>query len=52
MNARNNKGATPIIIAAVKGNQSVLRLLANNSTIKLNEQVHNKLQHVDRMPLF
>lgn len=39
INAKNHKGASPIIIAAVKGNQSVLRLLANNPNIKLNDQV-------------
>ena len=39
VNAKNNKGATPLIIAAVKGHHSVLRLLANHSSINLHEQV-------------
>eukprot|EP00731_Ephydatia_muelleri_P014626 Em0008g346a len=38
INSKNHKGASPIIIAAVKGNQSVLRLLATNTNIKLNDQ--------------
>ena len=39
VNSKNNKGATPLIIAAVKGHQSVLRILANHPNIKLHEQV-------------
>ena len=39
VNSKNNKGATPLIIAAVKGHVSVLRVLANNHTIRLHEQV-------------
>ena len=39
VNSKNNKGATPLIIAAVKGHHSVLRILANNLSIRLHEQV-------------
>ena len=39
VNSRNNKGATPLIIASVKGHHSVLRILANHPNIKLHEQV-------------
>lgn len=39
VNATNKKGATPLIIAAVKGHYSVLRILANHPEIKLHEQV-------------
>lgn len=39
VNSRNNKGATPLIIAAVKGHHSVLRILANHPNIRLHEQV-------------
>lgn len=46
VNSRNNKGATPLIIAAVKGHHSVLRLLANHPTIRLHEQVNLLSLHV------
>ena len=39
VNSKNNKGATPLIIAAVKGHHSVLRILANHPMAKLQEQV-------------
>ena len=39
INTLNGKGATPLIIAAVKGHYSVLRVLANHSSVKLHEQV-------------
>ena len=39
VNSKNNKGATPLIIAAVKGHHSVLRILANHPQVKLHEQV-------------
>ena len=39
VNPTNDKGATPLIIAAIKGHQSVLRILANHPQIKLHEQV-------------
>ena len=39
VNSKNGKGATPLIIAAVKGHHSVLRILASHSDIKLHEQV-------------
>ena len=39
VNSRNQKGATPLIIAAVKGHYSVLRLLASHPSILLHEQV-------------
>ena len=39
VNSKNNKGATPLIIAAVKGHHSVLRILTNHPTVKLHEQV-------------
>ena len=39
VNSKNNKGATPLIIAAVKGHHSVLRILANDPNIRLHEQV-------------
>lgn len=41
VNSTNKKGATPLIIAAVKGHYSVLRILANHPEIKLHEQVCN-----------
>ena len=44
VNSKNNKGATPLIIAAVKGHHSVLRILASNSNIKLQDQVEYSLQ--------
>ena len=40
INTLNGKGATPLIIAAVKGHYSVLRILANHPDIRLHEQVH------------
>ena len=40
VNSKNGKGATPLIIAAVKGHYSVLRILTNHPDIKLHEQVH------------
>lgn len=43
VNSKNNKGATPLIIAAVKGHHSVLRILASNSNIKLQDQVEYSL---------
>ena len=39
VNSTNKKGATPLIIAAVKGHYSVLRILAHHPEIKLHEQV-------------
>ena len=39
VNGKNHKGTSAIIIAAVKGNQSVLRILASNPNIRLNDQV-------------
>ena len=39
VNSTNKKGATPLIIAAVKGHHSVLRILTNHPQIKLHEQV-------------
>ena len=39
VNSKNNKGATPLIIAAVKGHHSVLRILANHPAVRLHEQV-------------
>ena len=39
LNSTNNKGATPLIIAAVSGHHSVLRLLANNPQTNLHAQV-------------
>lgn len=39
LNAKNHKGATPMIIAAVKGHVSVLKLLANHPNIQMTEQV-------------
>lgn len=39
INALNGKGVTPLIIAAVKGHCSVLRVLANHPDIRIHEQV-------------
>ena len=39
VNSKNTKGATPLIIAAVKGHYSVLRKLADHTHIKLHDQV-------------
>ena len=39
VNSKNNKGATPLIIAAVKGHHSGLRILANNPNTNLHDQV-------------
>ena len=39
VNSKNHKGATPLIIAAVKGHHSVLRILAAHPHINLQEQV-------------
>ena len=39
VNSTNKKGATPLIIAAVKGHHSVLRILANHPQIQLHVQV-------------
>lgn len=39
INSVNNKGATPLIIAAIKGHHSVLKLLVTNPQVKLHEQV-------------
>lgn len=39
VNSKNHKEATPMIIAAVKGHISVLRILANHSDIELSAQV-------------
>lgn len=39
VNSKNNKCATPLIIAAVKGHHSVLRVLAKHPKINLHEQV-------------
>ncbi|XP_064385276.1 E3 ubiquitin-protein ligase mind-bomb-like isoform X1 [Halichondria panicea] len=38
VNSKNSKGASPLIIAAVKGHYSVLRKPANHPNIKLHEQ--------------
>jgi len=38
VNSKNLRGATPLIIAAVKGHYSVLRILANHPNIQLHEQ--------------
>ena len=43
INSTNKKGATPLIIAAVKGHYSVLRVLANHRQVKLHEQVHTSI---------
>ena len=39
VNAQNNKGHTPLIIAAYKGKSGVLRLLATNFKIQIDLQV-------------
>ena len=39
VNSKNNKGATALIIAAVKGHHSVLRILANHPAVNLHEPV-------------
>ena len=39
VNSKNHKDATPMIIAAVKGHTSVLRILANHPDIELSAQV-------------
>ena len=39
LNSTNSRGATPLIIAAVKGSNSVLKVLAALPNIKLHEQV-------------
>lgn len=39
VNCKNQRSATPLIIAAVKGNHSVLRVLANHPGIQLHMQV-------------
>ena len=39
VNSKNNKGATALIIAAVKGHHSVLRVLTHHPAVNLNEQV-------------
>jgi ankyrin repeat protein len=39
VNSTNKKGATPLIIAAVKGHHSVLRILAFHPQIQLHLQV-------------
>lgn len=39
VNSTNKKGATPLIIAAVKGHHSVLRILAKHPQIQLHVQV-------------
>ena len=39
VNSTNKKGATPLIIAAVKGHYSVLRILASHPQIELHVQV-------------
>ena len=39
VNAQNNKGHTPLIIAAYKGQYGVLRLLATNAKIQIDMQV-------------
>ena len=39
LNSINKKGATPLIVAAVQGHHSVLRILVNHPQIKLHEQV-------------
>ena len=43
VNSKNHKGATPLIIAAVKGHYSVLRILANHPNILLCDQVATSL---------
>ena len=45
INSTNKKGATPLIIAAVKGHYSVLRVLANHRQVKLHEQVSTASIH-------
>ena len=44
VNSKNSKGASPLIIAAVKGHYSVLRKPANHPNIKLHEQVRQSMQ--------
>ena len=39
VNSTNNKDVTPLIIAAVKGHISVLRILVTHPAIKLSDQV-------------
>ena len=46
INSTNKKWATPLIIAAVKGHYSVLRVLANHRQVKLHEQVYFNLKFV------
>ena len=48
VNAQNNKGHTPLIIAAYKGKSGVLRLLATNPDIQIDLQV-SKYEMVDSM---
>ena len=48
VNAQNNKGHTPLIIAAYKGKSGVLRLLATNPKIQIDLQV-SKYEMVDSM---
>lgn len=39
VDSKNNKGATALIIAAVKGHHSVLRVLTHHPEVNLHEQV-------------
>ena len=50
VNSTNKKGATPLIIAAVKGHHSVLRILANHPQIQLHVQVSNSYQDLKGCP--
>lgn len=45
VNSTNKKGVTPLIIAAVKGHHSVLRVLINHPNIELHEQVCQICMH-------
>lgn len=42
VNSKNHKEATPMIIAAVKGHTSVLKILAHHPDINLADQVIKK----------
>ena len=41
LNSINKKGATPLIVAAIQGHQSVLRVLVSHPKTKLHQQVSN-----------
>jgi len=51
VNSKNLRGATPLIIAAVKGHYSVLRILANHPNIQLHEQVRQVTIRNKMVPL-